>query len=173
MGSGGMIVMDEDTCMVDFARFFLSFLEDESCGKCIPCREGVHQMRLILHDICEGKAKEEDLELLRDLAEVVKEASLCQLGATAPNPVLTTMEYFHEEYLEHIRQRKCRAGVCKALVRYEILGERCTGCGICAKHCPSGAITGEPKKPHRIRQDQCTKCGICYDVCKFEAVTRN
>ena len=173
MGSGGMIVMDEDTCMVDFARFFLSFLEDESCGKCIPCREGVHQMRLILQDICEGKAKEEDLDLLRDLAFVVKEASLCQLGATAPNPVLTTMEYFREEYEEHIRDRKCRAGVCKALTRYRVLAERCTGCGVCARHCPSQAIVGESKKAHEILQERCTKCGICYDVCKFEAVTRN
>ncbi|NLH18100.1 MAG: NADH-quinone oxidoreductase subunit NuoF [Phycisphaerae bacterium] len=173
MGSGGMIVMDEDNCMVDFARFFLSFLEDESCGKCTPCREGVVQMRQILTDICQGKAKEGDIELLHDLAEVVSESSLCQLGATAPNPVLTTLAYFKDEYDAHVRDHKCPAGVCKALTTYRIDWEACTGCGVCFKNCPSDAIRGEKKQPHEIQVDRCTKCGVCYDSCKFNAVRRN
>jgi len=170
MGSGGMIVMDEDNCMVDFARFFLSFLEDESCGKCTPCREGIVQMRHILETIQAGKATMDDLELLHDLAEVVRDASLCQLGATAPNPVLTTLEYFADEYEEHIKDKRCRAGVCKALTTYTIDPELCTACTLCAKHCPVGAIAGEKKKVHVINQDLCTKCGICRDVCRFDAV---
>jgi NADH-quinone oxidoreductase subunit F len=173
MGSGGMIVMDEDNCMVDFARFFTRFLENESCGKCTPCREGIVQMGMILTDICEGRGKEEDLPLLQELAEVVTEASLCQLGATAPNPVLTTLRYFPEEYEAHIRDRKCSAGVCKALVTYGIDAEKCTGCMLCARDCPAGAITGERKKAHRIERAKCTKCGVCYDTCKHEAVVRN
>jgi len=173
MGSGGMIVMDEDNCMVDFARFFTRFLENESCGKCTPCREGIVQMGMILTDICEGRGKEEDLPLLQELAEVVTEASLCQLGATAPNPVLTTLRYFPEEYEAHIRDRKCSAGVCKALVTYGIDAEKCTGCMLCARDCPAGAITGERKKAHRIETAKCTKCGVCYDTCKHEAVVRN
>jgi len=173
MGSGGMIVMDEDNCMVDFARFFTKFLENESCGKCTPCREGIVQMGMILTDICEGRGKEEDLPLLQELAEVVTEASLCQLGTTAPNPVLTTLRYFPEEYEAHIRDRKCHAGVCKALVTYGIDAEKCTGCMLCARDCPAGAITGERKKAHRIESAKCTKCGECYDTCKHEAVVRN
>jgi NADH-quinone oxidoreductase subunit F len=173
MGSGGMIVMDEDNCMVDFARFFTRFLENESCGKCTPCREGIVQMGMILTDICEGRGKEEDLPLLQELAEVVTEASLCQLGATAPNPVLTTLRYFPEEYEAHIRDRKCSAGVCKALVMYGIDAEKCTGCMLCARDCPAGAITGERKKAHRIERAKCTKCNVCYDTCKHEAVVRN
>jgi len=173
MGSGGMIVMDEDNCMVDFARFFTRFLENESCGKCTPCREGIVQMGMILTDICEGRGKEEDLPLLQELAEVVTEASLCQLGATAPNPVLTTLRYFPEEYEAHIRDRKCSAGVCKALVTYGIDAEKCTGCMLCARDCPAGAITGERKKAHHIETLKCTKCGVCYDTCKHEAVIRN
>ena len=172
MGSGGMIVMDEDNCMVDFARFFLTFLEDESCGKCTPCREGITQMRQLLEKIGAGKAKDEDLELLQDLAEVVRDASLCQLGATAPNPVLTTLAYFREEYEEHIRHGSCPAGVCKALTTYTIDLEACTGCGLCAKNCPATAITGEKKSAHAITPEKCTKCGVCHDVCKFEAVLR-
>jgi NADH:ubiquinone oxidoreductase subunit F (NADH-binding)/Pyruvate/2-oxoacid:ferredoxin oxidoreductase delta subunit len=173
MGSGGMIVMDEDNCMVDFARFFTKFLENESCGKCTPCREGIVQMGMILTDICAGHGKAEDLPLLQELAEVVSEASLCQLGATAPNPVLTTLRYFPEEYEAHIRDRKCHAGVCKALVTYGIDAEKCTGCMLCARDCPAGAVSGERKKPHRIDGAKCTKCGVCYDTCKHEAVVRN
>lgn len=173
MGSGGMIVMDEDTCAVDFARYFVAFLEDESCGKCTPCREGIMQMRQILDDICTGKGKNGDIELLRELAEVVQDASLCQLGATAPNPVLTTLEYFPEEYEAHVRDHKCPAGTCKVLVTYSIDPEKCNGCTLCARECPAGAIHGEKKEPHTIDVDSCTKCGICYDLCRFGAVVRD
>jgi NADH-quinone oxidoreductase subunit F len=173
MGSGGMIVMDEDNCMVDFARFFTKFLENESCGKCTPCREGIIQMGMILTDICQGKGKAEDIPLLEELAEVVKDASLCQLGATAPNPVLTTLRYFPKEYEAHVRDRKCPAGVCKALVTYRIDSSKCTGCTLCARNCSVSAIQGEKKQPHTILADKCTKCGVCYDTCKFEAVVRN
>jgi NADH-quinone oxidoreductase subunit F len=173
MGSGGMIVMDEDNCMVDFARYFLAFLEDESCGKCTPCREGIVQMRQLLEQIGAGKATMAHLDLLKDLAEVVRDASLCQLGVTAPNPVLTTLSYFREEYEAHIRDGKCPAGVCKALVSYLIDAEKCNGCTMCARNCPSGAIQGEKKQPHKITLEKCNKCGICYQVCKFDAVVRN
>jgi len=173
MGSGGMIVMDEDNCMVDFARYFLAFLEDESCGKCTPCREGVTQMRQLLEQIGAGKATMAHLDLLKDLAEVVRDASLCQLGVTAPNPVLTTLAYFREEYEAHIRDGKCPAGVCKALVSYLIDAEKCNGCTMCARNCPSGAIQGDKKQPHKITLEKCSKCGICYEVCKFHAVVRN
>jgi NADH-quinone oxidoreductase subunit F len=173
MGSGGMIVMDEDNCMVDFARFFLAFLEDESCGKCTPCREGIAQMRQILEDICAGRATPDDLHLLRELAEVVKDASLCALGGTAPNPVLTTLSYFPEEYEAHVRDRKCPAGTCRALVTYAIDATKCTGCTLCARNCPNEAIRGERKQPHAIAAQKCTKCGICYEVCNFDAVRRS
>ena len=173
MGSGGMIVMDEDNCMVDFARYFLAFLEDESCGKCTPCREGVTQMRQLLEQIGAGKATMAHLDLLKDLAQVVVDASLCQLGVTAPNPVLTTLEYFREEYEAHIRDGKCPAGVCKALVSYLIDAEKCNGCTLCARHCPAGAIQGEKKQPHKIVLEKCSKCGICYEVCKLDAVVRS
>lgn len=172
MGSGGMIVMDEDNCMVDIARYFLNFLEDESCGKCIPCREGIKRMREILDDIVEGKAKMEDLDLLENLATVVQDASLCQLGATAPNPVLSTIRYFKNEYITHIKDKKCPAGVCKALITYFITDNKCTGCGACIKICPSGAVSGEKKKPHKIDIDKCIKCGMCGDACKFDAVMK-
>ncbi|HIH97456.1 MAG TPA: 4Fe-4S binding protein [Thermoplasmata archaeon] len=170
MGSGGMIIMDEDTCMVDVARYFLNFLKDESCGKCTPCREGVAQMHAILTDICEGRGTENDLELLEELAEVVKDTSLCQLGATSPNPVLSTLRYFRDEYNAHIMDKKCPARVCKALIHYSIIEEKCTGCGLCAKKCPQGAIIGERRKPHVIDQSRCIKCGICFDSCRFDAI---
>ena len=170
MGSGGMIVMDEDTCMVDIARYFLDFLKDESCGKCTSCREGIAQMHAILTDICEGRGKESDLELLEELAEVVKDTSLCQLGGTAPNPVLSTLRYFRDEYNAHIMDKKCPARVCKALIQYSVIEEKCTGCGLCAKKCPQGAILGERKKPHIIDQSRCIKCGICFDSCRFDAI---
>jgi len=173
MGSGGMIVMDEDNCMVDFARFFLSFLEDESCGKCTPCREGITQMRQILELIGSGKARMEHLDLLKDLADVVVDASLCQLGTTAPNPVLTTLAYFRDEYEAHIREGRCPAGVCKGLTTYRIDPERCNGCSVCARQCPAGAIQGKTKQPHAIIAEKCSKCGICFDVCKSNAVVRN
>jgi NADH-quinone oxidoreductase subunit F len=172
MGSGGMIVMDEDTCMVDIARYFLDFLCDESCGKCVPCREGLKQMQHIIADITEGNASPQQLDLLKELAWTVQETSLCGLGQTAPNPVLSTIRYFEEEYAEHLEEKKCRAGVCKALISFEIDPEACTGCLRCKKSCPVGAVTGEKKKPHTIDQSQCEKCGICLEVCEYEAVIR-
>ncbi len=170
MGSGGMIAMDERTCMVDVAKYFLNFLQDESCGKCLSCRKGIQKMHEIVTDITEGKGKEEDLETLEELAQVVKDASLCGLGQTAPNPVLSTLRYFRDEYLAHIRDKKCPAGVCKTLVKYTIDPERCTGCLACKKVCPQEAIVGKAKEPHSIIEDKCIKCGMCYDVCKYDAV---
>jgi NADH-quinone oxidoreductase subunit F len=172
MGSGGMIVMDEQTCMVDVARYFLDFLKEESCGKCTPCREGIEQMLSILNAVCEGRGNEEDLKLLEELAQTVQDFSLCGLGQTAPNPVLTTLRYFKDEYLSHIRDHKCPAGVCKALVTFTIDPDACTGCAACVKMCPSGAISGEKKKTHVIDQASCIKCNACYEVCKFGAVQR-
>jgi NADH:ubiquinone oxidoreductase subunit F (NADH-binding)/(2Fe-2S) ferredoxin/Pyruvate/2-oxoacid:ferredoxin oxidoreductase delta subunit len=170
MGSGGMIVMDENTCMVDVARYFLKFLADESCGKCVPCREGIKRMLEILVDITEGRGNEEDLELLEELAEIVKDFSLCGLGKTSPNPVLSTIRYFRDEYEAHVRDKKCPAGICKDLIEYYILENVCTGCGACLKVCPQQAIQGEPKKPHIISSENCIKCGICRDVCPVEAI---
>ncbi|MHC1635991.1 MAG: NADH-ubiquinone oxidoreductase-F iron-sulfur binding region domain-containing protein [Candidatus Methanospirareceae archaeon] len=174
MGSGGMIVMDEDTCMVDVARYFTDFLCDESCGKCVPCREGLKQMRKILDDIVSGRAKEEDLKKLEDIAEVMSVAALCALGTTAANPVLTTLRYFRDEYEAHIKEKRCPALVCKELVSYYIDPERCNACMLCLKNCPVGAIIGEKKKVHVIDQSKCIKCGTCYDVCppKFRAVRK-
>jgi len=170
MGSGGMIVMDEDTCMVDVARYFIEFLTEESCGKCAPCREGLDRMLDILTDIMEGRGKEEDIELMEELGDVIKEASLCALGGTAPNPVLSTIRYFRDEYEAHIREKRCPAGVCKALITFTVDEEKCTGCGVCARECPQGAISGEKKKLHTIDGEKCIKCGLCSDLCKFEAV---
>ncbi len=171
MGSGGLIVMDEDTCMVDVARYFLEFLKDESCGKCTACREGVDVMHGILVRICDGNGKESDIELLEELAQAIKDASLCALGSTAPNPVLSTIRYFRDEYESHIKDRSCPAGVCKALITFTIDEEACKGCRLCSKNCPQEAISGEAKEVHIIDQDKCIKCGVCMDVCKVEAVS--
>ena len=170
MGSGGMIVMDDRNCMVDVARYFLGFLEEESCGKCTPCREGVHQMRLILDRICEGNGKEDDIDTLQWMGEAIADGSLCALGGSAPAPVLSTIRYFREEYEAHIRDKKCQAGVCKALITYTINAD-CTGCRLCVKPCPTQAITGEKKQLHILDQDKCIQCGACYEVCKDAAVT--
>jgi NADH:ubiquinone oxidoreductase subunit F (NADH-binding)/(2Fe-2S) ferredoxin len=170
MGSGGMIVMDQDTCMVDVARYFLDFLKEESCGQCNPCREGIKRMLQILTRICEGNGEEGDIELLEELGDMVAKASLCGLGTSAPNPVITTINYFREEYQAHIKDKKCSAGVCKNLFYYEIDEEACTGCRLCAKKCPQEAITGEKKEAHKLDQDKCIKCSICYEACKFNAV---
>ncbi len=172
MGSGGMIVMDEDTCMVDVARYFINFLMEESCGKCVPCREGLLRMGEILTDITEGRGRMEDLDLIQDLSEVLKDASLCGLGQTAPNPVMSTLKYFRDEYEAHIKDHKCPAGVCTELITYSIDAGNCTGCGLCLKKCPAEAITGETKQPHVLDTGKCIKCGICYDVCKFDAVRK-
>ena len=170
MGSGGMIVMDESTCMVDVAKYFVKFLTEESCGKCVPCREGLDRMLDILTDITEGTGKEGDIELLEELGGVIKDSSLCALGGSAPNPVLSTIRYFRDEYEAHINDRHCPAGVCKALITFAIDEEQCNGCGLCAKSCPQQAISGEKKTPHAIDQARCIKCGLCRDSCKFEAV---
>ncbi|HEY9206162.1 MAG TPA: NADH-ubiquinone oxidoreductase-F iron-sulfur binding region domain-containing protein, partial [Candidatus Methanoperedens sp.] len=172
MGSGGMIVMDDDTCMVDLARYFTNFLQEESCGKCTPCREGLLRMGEILTDITEGRGRMEDLSLIEDLSGVLKDASLCGLGTTAANPVISTLKYFRDEYVAHIRDHKCPAGVCRELITYGIDAGSCTGCGRCLKNCPSGAIEGEKKHPHTLDTTKCIKCGICYDVCKFDAVRK-
>jgi NADP-reducing hydrogenase subunit HndC len=172
MGSGGLIVMDEDNCMVDIAKFFLEFTVDESCGKCSPCRIGTRRMLEILERITSGKAVMEDLDKLETLCYHIKMNSLCGLGQTAPNPVLSTIRYFKDEYIAHIRDRKCPAGVCKDLLSYSIIEDKCIGCGMCKRVCPADAITGEKKEAHVIDTDKCVKCGACVDACKFEAVVR-
>jgi NADH-quinone oxidoreductase subunit F len=172
MGSGGMIVMDEDTCMVDVARYFIEFLKGESCGKCTPCREGINRMSEILSRITQGKGKPEDLTTLEDLAGVLSAGALCALGQTAANPVLSTVRYFKDEYLAHINDKKCPAGVCRELIRLSIDPEKCEGCLRCIRECPTGAVTGEKRQPHTINQDMCIRCGACYDVCKFKAVIK-
>ncbi|MDF2675735.1 MAG: NADH-quinone oxidoreductase subunit [Bacillota bacterium] len=171
MGSGGMIVMDEDNCMVDIARFFLDFTVDESCGKCTPCREGTKRMLEILDKISEGKGTMEDLDRLENLAQTIKDTALCGLGQTAPNPVLSTIRYFKDEYLAHIVDKTCPAGVCKKLLKYNITAD-CKGCTKCARICPVGAITGKVKELHVIDQNKCIKCGACMDACSFHAIIR-
>jgi len=171
MGSGGMIVTDESTCMVDLSKYFLEFLKDESCGKCTACREGVDVMHNVLHNICEGNGKAGDIELLEDVGQAVIDASLCGLGSTAPNPVLSTIRYFRPEYEAHIEDKRCPAGVCKALITFTIDEEACKGCQLCSKNCPQEAIRGERKEPHTIEQEKCIKCGVCAEVCKFDAVS--
>jgi len=170
MGSGGMIVMDDRSCMVDVAKYFLAFLQEESCGKCVPCREGVRRMREILEDICAGKGKEGDIDLLEKMSQAIADGSLCALGGSAPNPVLSTIKYFREEYDAHIKNHRCPAGVCKALITYSIDPEKCTGCGLCIKVCPTQATSGEKKKAHTINNDLCTRCGACIESCKFDAI---
>jgi len=172
MGSGGMIVMDEDTCMVNVAKYFLNFLQEESCGKCTPCREGIAQMVHILERISRGEGKEEDIGTLEKLAALLKDTALCALGATAANPVLSTLRYFREEYEAHIRDKRCPAKVCPGLFAYEIDPDTCKGCGVCLKNCPVDAISGESKKPHAIDQDLCTQCGTCFEKCPFDAVIK-
>jgi len=171
MGSGGMIVMDESTCMVDVAKYFVHFLEEESCGKCLPCREGLRRMGQILDGISAGKGDSETLPLLEELAGVVTDASLCGLGKTAPNPVLSALRYFREEFEDHMVRQRCPAGVCHPLLRYSISPEACTGCGACIKVCPAGAIEGRKKKSHHIKTELCSKCGSCVDVCPTQAVS--
>ncbi len=174
MGSGGMIVMDEDTCMIDVAKYFLNFLSGESCGKCSPCREGITHMLSIMTRISEGKGQEGDIELLEELAVSTKNASLCALGGTAPNPVLSTLRYFRDEFEAHIKDKRCPAFVCKDLVAYHIDPEKCKACMICQRKCPAEAIIGAKKQIHVIDQEKCTNCGTCYEVCpsRFGAVTR-
>jgi NADH:ubiquinone oxidoreductase subunit F (NADH-binding)/NAD-dependent dihydropyrimidine dehydrogenase PreA subunit len=170
VGSGGMVVMDEDTCMVSTAKFFLEFTAEESCGKCTPCRVGTKVMLDMLTDICAGRGKEGDIETLLDLSKDIIATSLCGLGQTAPNPVLTTIKYFRHEYESHINERWCKAGICSPLCSFHIVEERCKGCGLCMRGCPSKAIVGEKKKPHRIIQDLCLQCRSCFDACKFGAI---
>ncbi|WP_347274847.1 NADH-quinone oxidoreductase subunit NuoF [Candidatus Kuenenia sp.] len=172
MGSGGMVVMDDDTCIVDVAKFFLTFTQNESCGKCTFCRIGTKRLLEILEKITEGRGGMADLEELEDLSEKVKDLSLCGLGKTAPNPIMTTLKYFKDEYVEHIKENKCRAGVCKELIKFSVIDGSCTGCHLCYKNCPVDAITGETKKVHHIDQKICIKCGMCYEVCKFDAILK-
>jgi NADH:ubiquinone oxidoreductase subunit F (NADH-binding) len=173
MGSGGMIVMDEGTCMVDIARFFMEFTQDESCGKCVPCRVGTHRLLEILEKICAGEGEEGDIAELEELSDQIKKNSLCGLGQGAPNPVVSTLTHFMDEYKAHIYEKRCPAKVCRALIKYEILDGPCTGCTVCARNCPVGAISGERKLTHVIDQDICIKCGICYQVCQFDAIEIN
>jgi NADP-reducing hydrogenase subunit HndC len=172
VGSGGMIVMDEDNCMVDLARFFLHFTQEESCGKCTPCRIGTKRMLEVLERITEGEGREGDIELLQEMGTQVSGSSLCGLGQTAPNPVLSMIRYFREEYEEHIHQKFCRAGVCRSLVMYQIMADTCVGCGACRRACPVSCIQGKAKQVHEIDQEACTKCGSCLRTCRFGAIAR-
>ncbi len=172
MGSGGLIVMDEDNCMVDIAKFFLQFTVDESCGKCTPCRIGTKRLLELLDKITKGNGTLEDLDKLEELCYYIKDNSLCGLGQTAPNPVLSTLRYFKDEYIAHVVDKKCPAGVCKALLRYEIIADKCKGCTMCARNCPAGAISGTVKHPHVIDPEKCIKCGACMEKCKFGAIIK-
>ncbi|OGW25435.1 MAG: NADH dehydrogenase [Nitrospirae bacterium GWC2_42_7] len=172
VGSGGMIVLDEDDCMVSMAKYFLQFTQDESCGKCVPCRIGTKRLYEILERITKGKGKENDIDLLQELGKDVADASLCGLGQSAPNPIISTIKYFREEYEAHIFHKKCPAKVCRDLVTYSIIEKVCKGCGACIRACPVNAISGEKKKPHKLNQETCIRCGSCFDVCKFKSVGR-
>ncbi len=170
MGSGGMVVMDEDTCLVDIAKFFTSFTKEESCGRCVSCRDGLDALNDVLIGITKGKGKKQDIEFLEEMSRAIVDASLCALGKTAPNPVLTTLLNFRDEYEAHIAEKRCPAGACTALIALKIKPDACTGCGLCLKHCPAGAVSGKTKKPHKIDPKKCTRCRICLDFCKFNAI---
>jgi len=172
MGSGGLIVMDDTTCMVDIAKFFLEFTVDESCGKCTPCRIGTKRLLEILEKITSGNGTMEDLDRLEELCYYIKDNALCGLGQTAPNPVLSTLRYFRDEYVAHVIDHRCPAGACKALTNYFILEEKCRGCTLCARNCPANAITGTVKNPHVINTEKCIKCGACMEKCKFGAIIK-
>ena len=172
MGSGGLIVMDETTCMVDIAKFFLEFTVDESCGKCTPCRVGTKRLLEILNKITSGNGTLEDIDKMEELCYYIKENSLCGLGQTAPNPVLSTLKYYRDEYEAHVVEHRCPAGACKALTNYSIIADKCKGCTLCARNCPVGAISGSVKQPHVIDTTKCIKCGVCMEKCKFGAVVR-
>ena len=173
VGSGGMIVLDEDDCMVNVAKYFVHFTQEESCGKCVPCRVGTKRLLEMLERITKGQGREGDIERLEALSDGVRTTALCGLGQSAPNPVLSTIRYFREEYEAHIRDKKCPAKVCKDLLTYSIDAELCKACGVCKKECPAGAIAGEKKQPHSIDPAKCIRCGVCFDVCKFKSVERH
>jgi NADH-quinone oxidoreductase subunit F len=172
MGSGGLIVMDDSNCMPDIARFFLTFTQDESCGKCTPCREGTKRMLEIMERITTGRGEERDYERLERLGKVASRGALCGLGQTSPNPVLSTLRHFKDEYEAHIKDGRCPAHKCAALVHYEIDAEKCVGCGLCRRNCPVSCISGEPRQPHAIDDTACVRCGACFEICRFDSVKR-